>query len=141
MPVREYATPSAFRAAVEARLRDRARSLDVAAYVLRRQAALARLMARLSRIAPGRWAVKGGFALGTRLGDRARVSVDLDADHVDGATAARVELHRLQLVGRHADVDGDLQPQELRNSTRLLIWSDESCPHKRRIRHICSPTI
>jgi len=103
--VREYATPQAFRAAVEARLRDRARSLDVAAYVLRRQAALERLMARLGRIAPGRWAVKGGFALETRLGDRARVSVDLDADHVDGAAAARVDLQRAAAedVGDHFD--------------------------------------
>jgi len=52
----EYATPHAFRAAVEAKLRDRVRSLVVAAYVLRRQAALERLVARLSRIAPGRLA-------------------------------------------------------------------------------------
>jgi hypothetical protein len=103
--VREYATALAFRAAVEARLRDRARSLNVAAYVLRRQAALERLVVRLSRIAPGRWAVKGGFALETRLGDRARVSVDLDADHMEGAAAARVDLQRAAAedIGDHFD--------------------------------------
>lgn len=94
MRKREYATPHAFRAAVEARLRDRARSLDVAAYVLRRQAALERLVVRLGRVAPSRWALKGGMALETRLGDRARVSVDLDADHADGALAARADLQR-----------------------------------------------
>lgn len=105
MRKREYATPYAFRAAVEARLRDRARSLDVAAYVLRRQAALERLVVRLGRVAAGRWALKGGMALETRLGDRARVSVDLDADHVDGASAARADLQRAAAedVGDHFD--------------------------------------
>ncbi len=38
-------------------------------------------MVRLARMAPGRRAVTGGMALETRLGERARVSVDLDADH------------------------------------------------------------
>jgi hypothetical protein len=45
-------------------------------------------------VAPGRWALKGGFALETRLGGRARVSVDLDADHLNGAEAARADLQR-----------------------------------------------
>ena len=92
--MREYATPAAFRAAVEAWLRERARRLGVPAYILRRQAALERLMVRLTRVAQGRWALKGGLALETRLGERARVSVDLDADHVQGAEAARADLQR-----------------------------------------------
>jgi hypothetical protein len=71
--VREYATPAAFRAAVEAKLRERARRLGAPAFIVRRQAALERLVARLTRVAPGRWALKGGFALETRLGERARV--------------------------------------------------------------------
>jgi len=48
--VRDYATPAAFRAAVEARLRERARRVDVPTYVVRRQAALERLAARLSKV-------------------------------------------------------------------------------------------
>jgi predicted nucleotidyltransferase component of viral defense system len=92
--VREYATPAAFRAAVEIRLRNLARRRGAPAYILRRQAALERLMARLTRVAPDRWAIKGGFALETRLGERARVSVDLDADHAHGAEAARSDLQR-----------------------------------------------
>jgi predicted nucleotidyltransferase component of viral defense system len=95
--VREYATPAAFRAAVEVKLRERARRLGVPAYILRRQAALEQLTARLMKVAPGRWAFKGGFALETRLGERARVSVDLDADHVHGAEAARADLQRATL--------------------------------------------
>jgi hypothetical protein len=35
----------------------------VPAYVLRRQAALERLLVRLSKVAPGRWAIKGGIGL------------------------------------------------------------------------------
>ena len=91
--MREY-TPSAFRAAAEVRLRDRASRLRVPAYIIRRQAAWERLMVRLTRVAPDRWALKGGLALDTRLGERARVSVDLDADHVQGAAAARADLQR-----------------------------------------------
>jgi len=89
--VRDYATPAAFRAAVEARLRERARRLSAPAYIVRRQAALERLVARLSKVAPDRWAIKGGLALESRLGERARVSIDLDADHLHGAEAARAE--------------------------------------------------
>ena len=103
--MREFSTPAAFRAAVESRLRDRARTLGVSAYVLRRQAALERLMVRLDRIAPGRWALKGGLALETRIGAHARVSVDLDADHIVGADAARADLQRAAVVeiGDHFD--------------------------------------
>ena len=96
--MREYATPAAFRAAVEAKLRQRARHLGVPAYILRRQAGLERLTVRLMTVAPNRWALKGGFALETRLGERARVSVDLDADHLRGAEAARADLQRAAIA-------------------------------------------
>jgi len=101
--VRDYASPAAFRAAVDARLRERARRLGVPAYILRRRAALERLMVRLMTVTPDRWALKGGFALETRLGERARVSVDLDADHMHGAEAARVDLQRaaIEEIGDH----------------------------------------
>ena len=92
--MREYATPAAFRAAVEATLRERARRLKVPAYIVRRQAALERLMVRLMKVAPNRWALKGGMAIESRLGERARASLDLDADHVKGAEAARADLQR-----------------------------------------------
>jgi hypothetical protein len=101
--VREYATPAAFRAAVEARLRERARRLSTPAYIVRRHAALERLLARLSKVVPDRWALKGGLALEARLGERARVSIDLDADHLHGAQAARADLQRAAIedVGDH----------------------------------------
>jgi len=101
--VREYATPAGFRAAVEATLRDRARRLGVPAYIIRRQAALERVIVRLTKVAPDRWAVKGGMALETRLGEHARVSVDLDADHAYGVDAARADLQRAAIedLGDH----------------------------------------
>ena len=46
----EYATPAAFRAAVEARLRQRARRFGIPAYILRRQAGLERLVVRLMEL-------------------------------------------------------------------------------------------
>jgi len=95
--VRDYATPAGFRAAAEATLRDRARRLGVPAYIVRRLAALERLIARLTMVAPDRWALKGGMALETRLGGRARVSVDLDADHAYGVEAARADLQRASI--------------------------------------------
>lgn len=103
--MRDFATPAAFRAAVEIRLRERARRLGASAYIVRRQAALERLMVRLTKVAPDRWALKGGFALETRLGERARVSVDLDADHVQGAEAARADLQlaAIEDLGDHFD--------------------------------------
>jgi len=96
--VREFATPAGFRAAVESRLRDHSRRLGIPAFVIRRQAALECLLVRLARVAPGCWALKGGLALETRLGVHARVSLDLDADHVLGAEAARNDLQRAILV-------------------------------------------
>ena len=103
--MREYATPAGFRAAVEATLRERAGRLGVPAYIIRRQGALERLIVRLTKVAPDRWALKGGMALETRLGEHARVSVDLDADHVHGVEAARVDLQRAAVedLGDHFD--------------------------------------
>lgn len=46
--------------------------LGVATYIVRRQAALERLLVRLRTVAPNRWAIKGGLALDTRFGARAR---------------------------------------------------------------------
>ena len=88
----QYSSPAAFRAAVDARLRHRARRLGAAAYIVRRQAALERFLVRLMQVAPGRWALKGGLGLETRLGVYARPSVDLDVDHANGAVAAREDL-------------------------------------------------
>lgn len=89
-----YASPGAFREAISARLRIRAQDAGIPVIVLRKQAALERLIARLTAVAPNSWALKGGFALDTRLGARARASMDLDTDHRQGPEAAREDLER-----------------------------------------------
>jgi len=87
--VRQYPSPAAFRAAIDTRLRNYARGVGLPVQVVRRQAALERLMARRARAAPGRWALKRDLALDTRLPEHARVSMDMDVDHVLRAAAAR----------------------------------------------------
>lgn len=96
-----YPSPAAFRAAVDTRLRNYARQVGVPVQVIRRQAALERLMARLAQVAPGRWALKGGLALNTRLPSHARASMDMDIDHRRGAAAAREDLLRAIAVDLH----------------------------------------
>src|SRR5207302_2756458 len=92
--MRRFGSPAAFRSAVDARLRNYARKIGVPAIVVRRQAALERIMARLMKVATGQWALKGGLALDTRLGERARSSMDMDLDHARGAEPARDDLVR-----------------------------------------------
>ncbi len=92
--MRQYPSPAAFRAAIDTRLRAYAHTVGVPVMAVRRQAALERLMARLMAVTPGRWALKGGLALDTRLGQRARSSMDMDMDHRHGAEAARADLTR-----------------------------------------------
>jgi len=90
--MRLYASPAAFRAAIDTRLRAYAHAVSAPVMAVRRQAALERLIARLTTVAPGRWALKGGLALDTRLGSRARSSMDMDIDHRHGAEAAHDDL-------------------------------------------------
>lgn len=90
--MRPYASPAAFRAAIDTRLRTHAVRTGAPVLVVRRQAALERLMVRLMRVAPGQWALKGGLALDTRFGERARSSMDMDIDHQQGAAAAHEDL-------------------------------------------------
>ncbi len=116
---RRFANPAHFRASVDERLRAYARRTGVPLTVVRRQAALERLIARLGQVAPDRWALKGGLALDTRLSGRARASMDMDADHAQGAEAARVDLlaaaevdlgdyFEFALAGSRALREGDL---------------------------------
>lgn len=77
-PAVRYADATAFRAALEERLRTRARQRAVAIDRLRKQVAFDRLLARLLIVAPERYVLKGGYALDLRLGDRARATQDVD---------------------------------------------------------------
>lgn len=79
----KYVTPAAFRAALDAQLRNRADGMDVSR--LQRQVTYERFLARLFRVTGDTWVLKGGYALELRLGGQARATKDLDF-HAPGDT-------------------------------------------------------
>jgi predicted nucleotidyltransferase component of viral defense system len=103
----KYATPAAFRAALEARLNATARAGGRPVGHARKLVAFTRLLARLERAAPDRWILKGGFALELRLPGQARTTRDVDIDwdtSLDDAASALVEAATLDL-GDHFSFD------------------------------------
>ena len=80
MKPRTYRDATAFRVALEVRLRQTALERSVPLDRLRKEVAHQRFLARLALTAPaGTWALKGGQALLARLGEGARVTKDTDA--------------------------------------------------------------
>jgi predicted nucleotidyltransferase component of viral defense system len=75
-----YRSPTAFRAALEQRLRHEAQESGIALNRLRKEAAFNRLLARLHHTAPQMWALKGGLALIARVGAQVRATKDADAN-------------------------------------------------------------
>lgn len=73
-----YATPRAFREALEQRLRTASQDGAVLIDRLRRRVVFERLLARLEHAEPGLWIVKGAMALEVRDPDRSRRTKDLD---------------------------------------------------------------
>jgi len=77
-----YRTASAFRDAIDARLKRHAAEHGQAALArTRKHIAFERFLARLFAAAPNQWTLKGGVALDYRLGDKARATRDLDLLH------------------------------------------------------------
>ena len=74
-----YASAGAFRAALEARLKNE-QTDGMSASRLRKRVVFERLLARLHAVAPEGWYLKGGFALELRLGIEARTTKDVDID-------------------------------------------------------------
>jgi hypothetical protein len=87
----KYASPGAFRRALEQRLLTMARETDVPLMRLRKLVVFDRLMARLVVVAPNRWVVKGAAALLFRLGARSRTTKDLDLGRQDNEEAATAD--------------------------------------------------
>lgn len=83
-----YASPAAFRTALEARLNDTARAGGTPVGRARKVVAFTRLLARLRHAAPDGWVLKGGFALELRLAGRSRTTRDVDLDFAAGLEAA-----------------------------------------------------
>ncbi len=72
-----YATPAAFRQALERRLRRQAEEEGVDLMRFKRQVAFDRLLARIFAEEGGPWALKGGYALELRFAE-ARTTRDID---------------------------------------------------------------
>jgi len=94
----KYATPGAFRTALEQRLRTTAREADLPVIRLRKLVVFERLLARLLIVAPDRWLLKGALALDLRLGGRSRTTKDMDLAHDDDEEAAATDLLAAQAV-------------------------------------------
>jgi len=76
----KFRDASAFRMALEKRLKDRAAGDGAQLARDRKRVAFDRLLARLLVVAKGRWLLKGGFALDLRLQSRARSTKDVDIE-------------------------------------------------------------
>ena len=101
---RTYATPAAFRQALEARLRRHAEERGEELMRIRRQVSFDRLLARVFADQDGPWALKGGYALQLRFAE-ARTTRDVDlslrtpAGLPPGSTIPRRLQEELQRLG------------------------------------------
>ena len=93
-----YATPGAFRTALEQRLLTVAQQAQVPVVRLRKLVVFERLLARLIFVAPDSWLLKGALALDLRFGTRARATKDMDLAREGGEAAATADLLAAQAV-------------------------------------------
>ncbi len=94
----KYATPGAFRTALERRRLTTAHEADLPVGRLRKLVVFERLLARLLIVAPGRWILKGALALDLRLGARSRTTKDMDLARDDDDEAATTDLLAAQVL-------------------------------------------
>ncbi len=76
--IMQYQTDTAFRTALEERLRRRAEQDGEPILRVRKRVVFERCMVRLQQDETSPWVLKGGFALELRLGNTARMTKDLD---------------------------------------------------------------
>jgi hypothetical protein len=74
----KYTSGSAFRQALEERIKDTHSESKIPVVRLRKQIAFERFIARLIQHQPDQWVLKGGLALQLRLGTQARTTKDVD---------------------------------------------------------------
>jgi hypothetical protein len=89
----KYKTATAFRRALEDRLRQQSLESGHALTRLRKMVVFERFLARLAKENPEAWIVKGGFALQLRLGERARTTKDIDVSAVNSWTRKQTIAH------------------------------------------------
>ena len=88
-----YKTATAFRRALEDRLRQQSLESGQALTRLRKMVVFERFLARLAKEDPEAWIVKGGFALQLRLGERARTTKDIDVSAANPWTRKQTIAH------------------------------------------------
>ena len=74
----KYTSGSAFRQALESRLKDIAHTENIPLVRLRKQISFERFIARLQSVHPDTWILKGGLAMQLRLGTQSRTTKDVD---------------------------------------------------------------
>jgi len=87
-----YATPTAFRQALDHRLKTEAARLGLPLARLRKQVAFELFLRRLVAVAPDRWVLKGALALELRLKATTRPTRDIDLGRDDDEQAAIEDL-------------------------------------------------
>jgi hypothetical protein len=123
-----YASPAAFRMALEARLATSAREAGVDLNRLRRRVVFERVLVRLDT-QPGGWVLKGGLALEVRWHDRARATRDIDlATRVPAATEDALRTALAEALSR--DPHGDWF-QFVLGSSRALTLDAAGRPGRR----------
>jgi Nucleotidyl transferase AbiEii toxin, Type IV TA system len=75
---KQFGSASAFKTALEARLRKRAQSMGVPFSTVQLKYVMERILARLFHDAAPSWLLKGGFAMDLRFRPRARTTKDID---------------------------------------------------------------
>jgi hypothetical protein len=83
-----YATASAFRAALEERLKAEAQTTELGLNRLRKRVAFELFLRRLVAVAPDRWVLKGALALAFRLSVPTRPTKDIDLGRTDDEETA-----------------------------------------------------
>jgi len=95
-----YATPTAFRQALDDRIKAEAIRTGLSETRLRKRVAFELFLRRLAVVAPDRWVLKGAFALELRFSAAARSTKDIDVGHtgdVDRAVEDLAAAQQLQL--------------------------------------------
>lgn len=101
--VKTYVSPVAFRTALNARLRSRARALNLPVNRVRTLAVMERFLARVVAVFPPTTVLKGGLALELRL-EKARTTVDMDLRLLGDPRSAEA---LIDAAARHVAVPDD----------------------------------
>ncbi len=115
----KYGTAHALRTALEQRINATSEASGMSHDRLRRRVVVERIVARLHQAESGAWVVKGGMALELRLGDKARLTKDLDLG-LRGSVAGEAALQERLVETLSADPDNDRFVLAVRSVRRLL---------------------